>query len=60
MTSWDSGGQSDCPRCREPLTHDRGVPNEFCVTCDAWLHADCVAPHAEVRATPDGEWCHGD
>jgi LSD1 subclass zinc finger protein len=58
MINWDSAGQYDCPRCREPLEHDRGVRNQFCVTCDRWLHADCLAPHAAVDPLPDGDWQH--
>jgi hypothetical protein len=52
--------QRDCPHCHEPLADDRCGPNEFCLSCDAWLHPDCVAPHAAVRPTPDGEWLHTD
>lgn len=47
-----------CPHCREPLEHDRGVANQFCVTCDRWLHADCMGSHAAGEPLPDGDWHH--
>ena len=60
MTSWAKGVPTTCPRCREPLEHDRGHANVFCLTCDRWLHADCLHAHAagEMRAV-DGDWEHG-
>jgi len=59
MTNWGDNVPTTCPQCREPLEQDRGMPNTFCLTCDRWLHADCLYAHAAGELTPDGEWQHG-
>src|SRR5215467_13873366 len=40
-----------CPYCREPFRPDH--QQYLCLTCDAWLHVDCLGRHAAV--VPAGE-----
>jgi hypothetical protein len=59
--TWIKDVPTRCAHCHEPLEHDRGVRNEFCLTCDRWLHADCLHAHAAGEVRPvDGDWAHGE
>ena len=45
-----------CAVCREPWRPEER--QRFCVTCDRWLHADCLERHAAVEPDGDGDWRH--
>ena len=49
-----------CPYCRESFLGDE--IQRFCVTCDAWLHPECLHAHAKCEPDPEGknDWRHVD
>jgi len=45
-----------CGSCGEPWRP--GEPQRFCVTCDVWLHIDCLMRHAAVVEDGEGDYRH--